>query len=79
MMQTPDVHQHCTEKSVPRTPCEKSTYWHYLKYNTDAFNSKHENKENLGIIRLTAKQNAQYNSAHSILAFLSESNNLFAH
>jgi hypothetical protein len=57
-------------------PCENSTYWYFLKYNTDAFNSNHENKENLGIICLTAKQNVQYNSALSILAFLSEDNSL---
>jgi hypothetical protein len=76
MMQTTAVHQHCTEKSVPQTPCEKSTYWHFLKHNTDDFNSNHENKENLGIICLTAKQNAQYNSALSILTFLSEDNSL---
>jgi hypothetical protein len=78
-MQIQAVHQHCTEKSVPRTPREKSTYWHFLKYNTDAFNSNHKNKENLAIICLTAKQNAQYNSALSIMAFLSEDNSLFAH
>jgi len=59
MMQTPAVHQHCTEKSVPRSPCEESTYWHFLKYNTDAFDSNMRTRRTLALF--VSQQNKMHN------------------